>query len=416
MRAPRAIAAGRWRRRTAATLALVIAVAVVIAVILGTRSPGTLNAAANKNRSSGSTTVERRDLVQTDTESGTLSYARPQTVYDRLTGTITWLPAVGQVIHPGQALFRVNGAPVALLNGGTPAYRDLGPSDSAGQDVLQLNRNLVALGFNPDGIVVDDVWQAATTAGVELFQESLGETETGTLTLGQIVFLPGAQVVSTVNGTVGSNGSGGNGSNASDPRGGSPAAEYVDLTTTTPTSPNLGKPKKRHKPHHNQGSAQTIATLKALLKAATAQLRAETAELKAAHNGSGPNGEDGNSPNGGNSANSNNSGNSGNSANSNNSNNSGDRGGNATAILQTSSTQLVVTVDLDATKQSEAKVGEKVTVELPNGSTVNGRIAAVSSVAQSSNDNGNSGNGGATTGTATTATTRAPPRSRSRSR
>ena len=35
------------------------------------------------------------------------------------------------------------------------------------------------------------------------------------------------------------------------------------------------------------------------------------------------------------------------------------------AIMQTTSTQLVATVDLDASKQSEAKVGEKVTVEMP---------------------------------------------------
>ena len=47
----------------AATLALVIAIAVVIAVVLGARSPGTLTAAGNKNRSSSSATVERRDLV-----------------------------------------------------------------------------------------------------------------------------------------------------------------------------------------------------------------------------------------------------------------------------------------------------------------------------------------------------------------
>ncbi len=54
-------------------------------------------------------------------------------------------------------------------------------------------------------------------------------------------------------------------------------------------------------------------------------------------------------------------------------------------------------MDLDATKQSEAKVGEKVTVELPNGDTVNGTVTAVSPVAQSSNGSGNgngNGNGG----------------------
>ena len=76
MRAPRVIAAGRWRRRLTATLALVIAIAVVIAVILGTESPSSLKAATGSHSSSsGSTTVQRRDLVQTDTESGTLSYA-----------------------------------------------------------------------------------------------------------------------------------------------------------------------------------------------------------------------------------------------------------------------------------------------------------------------------------------------------
>jgi hypothetical protein len=61
--------------------------------------------------------------------------------------------------------------------------------------------------------------------------------------------------------------------------------------------------------------------------------------------------------------------------------------GSASAVLETTSTQVVVTVDLDASKQSEAKVGEKVTVELPDGDTVGGRITAVSPVAQSSTNN-----------------------------
>jgi hypothetical protein len=432
MRAPRVIAAGRGRRRLAATLALVIAITVVVVIILGTQSPSSLTSAADRRaQSSDATTVKRRDLVQTDTESGTLSYASPQTVYNRMTGTITWLPAVGQVIKPGQALYRVNGAPVILMDGSTPAYRDLSSSDSAGQDILQLNRNLVALGFNPDGIVVDDVWQAATTAGVELLEESLGETQIGSLSLGQIVFLPGSQVITTVNATVGSDGSGGgsnpNGSNASYTPSAPPSPEYVSLTTTTPTATNPtspGKPKHHHRPHHNNSSAQTIATLRALLRAATAQLQAERAE----HGSPGSNGNPGGSNNhAGNSNNNagnsnnhagnsnnhagngnhnsgnsnnhagnsnNNSGNPGNQGNSGNQGDSGNSGGSgATAILKTTSTHLVVTVDLDATKQSEAKVGEQVTVEMPNSNTVNGKITAVSPVAQSSSDNGANGHG-----------------------
>jgi hypothetical protein len=203
--------------RLAATLGLVIAIAVVIAIVLGTRSPKASGNHDPRSQASGSTTVQRRDLVETDTESGTLSYSDPRTVYDGLSGTITWLPAVGQVIKPGQALYRVGGVPVILMNGSTPAYRDLKSSDSDGPDILELNRNLVALGFNPDGIVVDDVWQSATTAGVELFQESLGETQTGELKLGNIVFLPHDRVISAVDASLGSNGSSngsGNGSSA----------------------------------------------------------------------------------------------------------------------------------------------------------------------------------------------------------
>jgi hypothetical protein len=60
----------------------------------------------------------------------------------------------------------------------------------------------------------------------------------------------------------------------------------------------------------------------------------------------------------------------------------------------------VVTVQLDPSKQSEAKVGEHVTVEMPFGNTVGGRVSAVSPVAQSSNDNGASGSGGGNGGNA----------------
>src|SRR5690349_17594237 len=249
-------------------LGLVIAIAVAIAIVLGTRSPTASGDHGSHNTASGSTTVQRRDLVQTDTESGTLSYADPRTVYDGLSGTITWLPAVGQVIKPGQVLYRVGGVPVILMNGSTPAYRDLNSSDSDGPDILELNRNLVALGFNPDGIVVDNVWQAATTAGVEQFQASLGESETGELKLGNIVFLPHARVISAVDASLGSDGSGGSGNGSA--TSGQPASgpEFVSLTTTKP--PKKKRRKKRHKP-------TTVAALLGLLKAQSAQLQAQAA-------------------------------------------------------------------------------------------------------------------------------------------
>jgi hypothetical protein len=66
-------------------------------------------------------------------------------------------------------------------------------------------------------------------------------------------------------------------------------------------------------------------------------------------------------------------------------------------VLETTSTHLVVTVDLDATKQSEAVTGERVTVELPDGTTARGRITHVSPVADVSSGS-DSGSGDSSSG------------------
>ena len=52
-----------------------------------------------------------------------------------------------------------------------------------------------------------------------------------------------------------------------------------------------------------------------------------------------------------------------------------------------------MTVNLDATKQSEAVVGEPVTVQLTSGDTVGGRITQVSPIAQSSSSSSGSSSG-----------------------
>ena len=54
---------------------------------------------------------------------------------------------------------------------------------------------------------------------------------------------------------------------------------------------------------------------------------------------------------------------------------------------------LVATVDLAASAQSEAVVGGRVTVEMPDGSTVRGTITAISRVASSSTSSGSAGSG-----------------------
>jgi hypothetical protein len=387
---------GSRRPRVLTGLALFVVIGVAVVVVTSSGSPSKLAERGGKTGSgAGVATVKRRDLVLTDTEPGTLSYSDPQTVYDRLSGTITWLPRVGQQINPGGTLFKVDGKPVILMNGSTPAYRDLTPADGDGADILELNRNLVALGFDAGGIRVDDTWQAATTLGVDLLQESLRETPTGNLSLGQVVFLPADQLVSTVEGTLGNgNGSSSNASTTADP----PAPEFVSLTVT-PGRRTRGagsKHAKRRKRSHTSRPAHhkpTLAALVALLKAEVEELRSQHSPPSSGQGGRAPSSG---SPSGGTNPDApprNGNGNGGNG--SGNGNGSGG-GASPQVVLQTTSTHLVVTVDLSATSQSEATVGQHVTVVMPSGDSVAGRITAVSPVAQNASNSGDnsSGNGG----------------------
>jgi membrane fusion protein, multidrug efflux system len=422
----------RRNKQVTAVLALAVVVAVVLVIVLSNGSSP--NGASGQTPSySGTASVQRRNLVSTDTESGTLSYANPQTVYNRLSGTITWLPAVGQLIKPGHALFDIDNSPVLLMNGPRPAFRDLTASDSDGPDILELNRNLVDLGYDPDGIVIDDEWQAATTAGVEALQTAEGWDETGTLSLGQIVFLPGSQLIATVAGTVGSTG-GGSEASLSDPLS---HAEFVDATTTSTDTTTTGTststtgtttatgttttgttttgttttgttttgtsgtattltktPGKKTPTTSGTSSTRALARELAELKA---ELTTVKAELKAAAKADKPSGS-GTSGSGtsGSGTSGSGSGASGSGASGSGTSGSGS-GGGTTEILTTNSTQLVVTVDLNASLQSEATLGEKVLVEMPDGSTVGGKVTAVSSVAQSS-DSGDDGSGGGGSG------------------
>src|SRR5207237_1166376 len=74
---------------------------------------------------------------------GTLGYAGNYSVVNHRSGTITALPAVGRVVKQGQPFYKIDGSPVILLYGSTPAYRDLRQGES-GADVRQLNADLVA--------------------------------------------------------------------------------------------------------------------------------------------------------------------------------------------------------------------------------------------------------------------------------
>jgi peptidoglycan hydrolase-like protein with peptidoglycan-binding domain len=94
----------------------------------------------------------------------------------------------------------VNGAPVVLLVGDRPAWRDLVPGIDDGEDIRQLEQALSDLGYATSALEIDDEWTSATTASVKNLQEALGTKEDGKLLLGEFVFTPAAVRIAAVDG------------------------------------------------------------------------------------------------------------------------------------------------------------------------------------------------------------------------
>ncbi len=123
-----------------------------------------------------------------------------QPVINEAHGVLTAVPAIGQVISQGQALFGVDGRPVILLLGPVPSYRTLMPG-SIGQDVQQLNTDLASLGYGaPAG---SNAFGDATAAALKGLQAQDGLPATGELPLGQALFLPAAVRVAAVEPSLG---------------------------------------------------------------------------------------------------------------------------------------------------------------------------------------------------------------------
>lgn len=166
------------------------------------------------------TEVQQRDLRIGTTLTGRWGYGPERPIAVRASGTVTWLPPIGTRAELGDVLMRVDNHPIVLMYGDTPAYRsmddgsraggkeDPGPATatgtdglvgtptttpteapaSEGPDVEQLERGLSQLGYT--GFSVDEEFTAGTAAAVRAWQTDLDVTATGSVGLGDIVFLP----------------------------------------------------------------------------------------------------------------------------------------------------------------------------------------------------------------------------------
>ncbi len=358
------------------------------------------DAADTSERESATATasIEKRDLTESLKETGDLGYSGADPVIARKSGTVTWLPKRGQVIPRGGRLLEIDESPVSLMFGRVPAYRDLENGVEDGIDVKQLERNLVALGFDPHGeITVDDEFTSATTSAVQRWQEDLGIGETGVVALGDVVFMEGRRRISALNVSLGAAiGSAGN-------AGSSPIATGVQavqarLVSSSPaalsavTAGGVAPPAPggEETPASETGGGDGGGATKTPPVTGGGGIRPDPDTGGATPDGEpdrmkpavprpggsespvpGPAPTAGGYPSGTASA----------------AARPGDTTGGApsTEVMDTSSDRRAVTVDLDAADQGFARKGANATVDMPGGEEATGRVTSVATEAIDTN-------------------------------
>jgi peptidoglycan hydrolase-like protein with peptidoglycan-binding domain len=363
----------RLRWLVAGALAVVV-VAVLAVVLLGSGSGGHHGAETGVPAGEETASVTRRTLSESSTVDGTLGYGTTLELFDRLGGTFTWLPSVGTVIGRGGTLWRIDDLPVVLMYGSVPAYRTLEQGVSDGPDVTELNENLINLGFDPYGAIVDDEsFGAATAAAVKRWQQAEGLPETGEVELGRVVFAGGARRVTDVKVTLGQDPPGAMTPTETTPSGTTPTAMTPATTpvATTPAASNPGAGKSPSKtpgsksPGKGKGSPNKGKEEPAKGKPVKdTPAKEEPAKEKPAKQDPAKDNPGKESP-------------------------SGEAGAGAgEVVLTTTSTQQIVQLKVKPEQQQLARLGETVTVLLPGGGQAPGHVTEVGTVASESKGSG----------------------------
>lgn len=171
--------------------------------VLAAGAVGTIHALRDDGPAASSTTtlptarVKRADLVSATRQDGSLGYAGAYTVLGSGSGRVTWLPAVGEEITRGRTVYEDDGRAVPLWYGTRPFFRTLESGMTSGNDVLELERNLAALGYG-SGLTVDRTFTGATRSAIKRWQADRKLPRSGTLAPADVVVLPGPIRVTAV--------------------------------------------------------------------------------------------------------------------------------------------------------------------------------------------------------------------------
>jgi peptidoglycan hydrolase-like protein with peptidoglycan-binding domain len=124
-----------------------------------------------------------------------LTHGAPAVITAPRSGPLTGFGDVGETVRRGETIAVVDGEPIIAMYGATPFERALEPG-VAGDDVAQLQANLLALGVLDQGrLSVTGEYDRDTAAAVEAWQQSIGLAPTGVVPDGAVLAIDGPGVV-----------------------------------------------------------------------------------------------------------------------------------------------------------------------------------------------------------------------------
>ncbi len=138
--------------------------------------------------------VERRDLIERQEWPGELRAGLSAPVLGD-GGEITEATEEGVIVRRGDAVARVEDEPVIVLYGERRLQEPLADGVIS-PDVLMLETNLVALGYDPERLLkVDERFTSKTEAMVRRWQEDIGRQPTGAVRPSDIVVVAGEALI-----------------------------------------------------------------------------------------------------------------------------------------------------------------------------------------------------------------------------
>lgn len=131
--------------------------------------------------------VQRTSVDQKTVLRGVITHSARGNMVTLRGGVVTSSAQAGAVLTSGSTLARIDDRPIVVFRGDVPAWRTIEPAVADGPDVRQLEQGLQDLGFFHG--TVDTHFTEFTETAIMRWQRSLQLEPTGSVTLGDIVFL-----------------------------------------------------------------------------------------------------------------------------------------------------------------------------------------------------------------------------------